>query len=74
MIDKFILRQRFHNVAVKITLADNSVLFGCIVKDENDYCHFVKTSDINKYNQTNDVSLIKKIEIKKIKDIDYQIP
>lgn len=74
MIDKFYIRQHYHNVAVKITLADNSVLYGCIIKDKNDNCLFVKNLDLIEYNKTKNESLVITIEIRDIKNIDYQKP
>ena len=49
-------------------------MIGCIIKDENDNCLFVKNLDLKEYNKTKSESLVKTIEIGDIKNIDYQKP
>jgi len=72
-MDKFIIRQRFHNQHIKITLLNGDVFYGVIIRDEKDFCLFVKNLDFKEFQETKSESLIKRIKISDIKSIDYQI-
>ena len=72
MIDKFEIRQSYHNKAIKITLNNGIVLNGVIVDDTADRCRFVKNPSQARYRDTKDESLVEKIYFKEMKSIDFQ--
>ena len=72
MIDKFEIRQIYHNKAIKITLNNGIVLNGVIVDDMADHCRFVKNPNQARYRDTKDETLVEKVYFKDMKYIDFQ--
>ncbi len=71
MIDKFEIRQSYHNKAIKITLNNGIVLNGVIVDDTDDHCKFVKNPNQARYRDTKDQTLVEKVYFKDMKSIDF---
>ncbi len=72
MIDKFEIRQSYHNKAIKITLNNGIVLNGVIVDDAADHCRFVKNPNQTRYRNIKDEILVEKVYFKDMKSIDFQ--
>ncbi len=72
MIDKFEIRQSYHNKTIKITLNNGIILNGMIVDDTADHCRFVKNPSQVRYRDTKDETLVEKVYFKEMKSIDFQ--
>ena len=59
MIDKFEVRQNYHNQAIIISLMTEDNLFGVIIDDSpDDYCRFVRNPNLREYKETKKESLV----------------
>ena len=72
MIDKFEIRQSYHNKAIKITLNNGILLNGVIVDNTADHCRFVKNPNQARYRETKKETLVEKVYFKDMKSIDFQ--
>jgi len=72
MINKVEILRNYHDHAVIITLANES-LSGTIVDDsQNDHCIVVKRSHLVEYYETKNESLLKRVYFRDMKSIEYQ--
>ena len=74
MINRIEILRNYHDQAIIISLSnEEEALSGRIVDDSpNDHCVLVKDSDLVKYFETKEKSLLERVYFKDVKAIDYQ--